>query len=156
MDRRVKSREFSRYPNSNVISSGILASVEETIAFGKTLAGELSCGTVLCFTGDLGTGKTTLIKGIVEGLTGVEASSVTSPTFTYLQIYGKKPSVYHFDLYRLESEEDFLALGFEEFLFGDGICCIEWSERIARLLPESVKRIHLEHINESERMISLI
>lgn len=129
------------------------ADVEETIAFGKKLAEGLTPGAILCFFGELGAGKTTLIKGIVSGLTGVAPEEVSSPTFVYLNIYGGKIPVYHFDLYRLHGVDEFLGMGFEEYLFSDGVCCIEWSEKIVSILPESVHHLTLQHENKNSRKI---
>lgn len=135
-------------------------SAEETSQFGRKFARSLGPGAILCFFGDLAAGKTTLIKGIVEELTGLSSDQVSSPTFTYLHIYpGPAIHVYHFDLYRLRDEEEFLAMGFEEILRaqGDakGVCCLEWSERITALLPPDVIRITLSHLGENRRSIEV-
>lgn len=114
----------------------------------------MEAGAVICLFGDLGAGKTTLIKGIVSALTQTVPEEVCSPTFAYLNIYEGKCPVYHFDLYRLEDEEAFLSLGFEEFLFSNGVCCIEWSERIAALLPPRTIRVTLTHVAEERREIT--
>ncbi len=131
----------------------ITTSAEETIAWGKELAKELRPGAVVCLFGDLGAGKTTLIKGIVEAVTGNNADSVCSPTFSYLNIYPGPCPVYHFDLYRLQDAEDFISMGFEEYLLGEGICCVEWSERIETILPSHCLKISLEYGGEEERKI---
>lgn len=130
-------------------------SAEATQAFGQTLARHLKPGTILCFFGDLAAGKTTLIKGIVQELTGIPKDQVSSPTFTYLHIYPGDINVYHFDLYRLKDEDEFLSMGFEEMLRANGVCCIEWSERIAALLPPDVLRITLTHAGEDRRTIEV-
>lgn len=134
---------------------GITDSQEETIAFGKKIGQQLGSGSIVCLWGDLGAGKTTLIKGIVEGITGLPHGEVRSPTFTYLNIYANDTSlpVYHFDLYRLNDAEEFLSLGFEEFLFGEGICCIEWSEKIRSILPETCLHLLLSYEGENRRSI---
>src|ERR1700722_4422987 len=88
-------------------------SPEETLSYGRELGRAAKKNSIFCFFGDLGAGKTTLIKGIVEGATGVAASNVSSPTFVYLNIYSSpKMSLYHFDLYRLKNEREFLSMGF--------------------------------------------
>ena len=109
------------------------SSREEMLAFGQKLSHEITDGDVVCFSGDLGAGKTTLIKGIISGLTGCDVDDVTSPTFTYLIEYGR---VVHFDLYRLNGIEQFAQMGFEEYFNPRHICLIEWPERIAGNLPE--------------------
>ena len=111
------------------------ASAEETIAIGQEIGNRAGPGAVICLFGDLGAGKTTLIKGIVSALTDVMPEDVCSPTFAYLAIYEGKCPVYHFDLYRLKDAEAFLSLGFEEYLFSQGVCCLEWSERVTPILP---------------------
>ena len=131
------------------------ASADETSLFGKKLARLLPVDAVVCFFGDLGAGKTTLIKGIIAERTQVSELDVTSPTYTYLQSYGLAHHfVHHFDLYRLNGEEDFLAFGFDEYL-GNGCCCIEWSEKIASLIPETAYRVTLTHLDETHRLIEV-
>lgn len=133
----------------------ILKSREETIAFGQTLGRSLEPNAVLCFFGDLGAGKTTLIKGVVHGVTGLSPEEVTSPTFAYLNIYGNELPVYHFDLYRLSELDEFLSLGFEEYLFAGGVTCIEWSEKIAPILPKDAIKLFLFHESETTRRVEI-
>ena len=128
-------------------------SAEETFLFGQQYAKKLFPNTVLCFKGDLGAGKTTMIKGIVAGITDVSADKVSSPTFVYLNIYGDDKKVYHFDLYRMKDVDQFLSMGFDEYFFADGVCCIEWSERIENALPSDAITIALSHHGEHERQI---
>ncbi len=128
-------------------------SVDETIALGKRLGETLASGAVLCLHGDLGAGKTHLIKGIVHGATQVPPEEVCSPTFVYLGIYRGAKTVYHFDLYRLGDEDEFLSMGFDEY-FGSGICCIEWPERIAGILPAGAIHVTLEHRGEQLRQLT--
>ncbi len=128
-------------------------SPEETISWGRTFGETLHPGTILCLHGDLAAGKTTLIKGIAEGFAGCDRDEVNSPTFVYLNIYQGDRNVYHFDLYRLTKEEEFLRMGFDDYLFTDGICCIEWSEKIANLLPEECLHLELRPEGENKRTI---
>lgn len=131
-------------------------SAAETAAIGRQVGQTLPPRTVVCLFGDLGAGKTTFIKGLVAGATGVDPDEVHSPTFVYLSIYeGQKP-VYHFDLYRLRDIDEFLSMGFDEYFDAEGICCIEWSERIARYLPAKSMRVQLEHAGEDKRTITII
>jgi len=138
--------------------SRITDSPEETLAFGQALGKKLVPDTVLALTGELGAGKTLLIKGIVWGATGIAPEEVNSPTFVYLNIYGQETQkpVYHFDLYRLRNPDEFLSLGFEEYFLAQGLCCIEWSERIKSILPPNHLTIALSHAGDKSRLIEII
>jgi tRNA threonylcarbamoyladenosine biosynthesis protein TsaE len=133
-------------------------SPEETKNFGKDLSKKLIPGTVVALTGPLGSGKTVLVQGICVGL-GVE-KTVTSPTFVIINEYpgslNQSPIwVYHFDLYRLESVEEFLGLGYEEYFYGKGVTLIEWAEKIKEFLPKKRMEINLKILSESEREICI-
>ncbi len=116
-------------------------SAEETEQFGHKLARQLKPGDVLAFFGDLGSGKTTLIKGICRGLEIEE--NITSPTFTLINEYSGRFPVYHFDFYRIVSSQEVWELGCDEYFYGDGISLIEWADKIPDLLPEKRTEIHL-------------
>jgi tRNA threonylcarbamoyladenosine biosynthesis protein TsaE len=130
-------------------------SVEETQALGARLAETLDAGAVLALCGDLGTGKTHLVKGLAEGL-GIPPSTVRSPTFTILHTYeeGRRP-LYHFDAYRVQTPDEFVELGFEEYVHGEGITCIEWADRVASLLPPHTLYLTLTHVDAHRRRIAL-
>jgi len=131
-------------------------SAEETIAFGRTLASELSPGIVL-LRGELGAGKTTLVKGIAEGFEAARAEDVTSPTFTLIHEYrGPRVTLYHIDLYRIDTERELETLGLDDLLAPSSILLIEWGEKFARLQRDKNAEIILEHIGESDRKISRI
>jgi tRNA threonylcarbamoyladenosine biosynthesis protein TsaE len=130
-------------------------SADETIEIAYRLGKNLETNSVLCFFGDLGAGKTTFIKGLVKGINEAE-TEISSPTFVYLNIYPGSKTVYHFDLYRLRDADEFLSMGFDEFLTAGGICCIEWSERIRDLLPAHCVQISLEHVSENSRTITIL
>lgn len=134
------------------MTTRVTNSAEETVELGKELGKSLNPNSVLCFFGDLGAGKTTLIRGIVEG--AANYLGVSSPTFVYLNVYRGDQTVYHFDLYRLEGEDEFVNMGFDDLFDSGGICCIEWSERITSLLPKEVVRVELKHAGEDKREIS--
>ncbi|MBQ1484235.1 MAG: tRNA (adenosine(37)-N6)-threonylcarbamoyltransferase complex ATPase subunit type 1 TsaE [Firmicutes bacterium] len=127
---------------------------EETERFGLELAGELKAGDVIALTGDLGAGKTTLAKSIAKGL-GVR-ENVTSPTFTIVCEYmsGRLP-LFHFDLYRIGSEEEAFEAGLEEYFSRGGVSVIEWAERVPGLIPDDARVIVLEYgEKEDERILS--
>jgi tRNA threonylcarbamoyladenosine biosynthesis protein TsaE len=109
-------------------------SAEATAAFGADAARRTQAGDVFALVGDLGAGKTQFVKGFV-GATGSDAV-VTSPTFTLVHEYGGgRLPVYHFDFYRLDTPEAVLAIGFDDYVYGDGVCLIEWADRFPELLP---------------------
>lgn len=130
-------------------------SAEETMALGHAFGAQLRPNSIICFFGDLGAGKTTFIKGLVAGLTGHPEMEVQSPTFVYLNIYKGGKTVYHFDLFRLPSEKEFLDLGFDEYLDANGICCIEWAERITPVLPPHSIKISMAYQAPESRLITI-
>lgn len=130
-------------------------SPEETMAFGRCLGSALQAGDVICISGELGAGKTHLTKGIARGLGIVDA--ITSPTYTILQIYEGKIPLYHFDLYRVEDAGELYDIGFEEYVFGQGACIIEWADKFGESMPRERLVISLEYGDnaEIERSIKL-
>ncbi|WP_243373901.1 tRNA (adenosine(37)-N6)-threonylcarbamoyltransferase complex ATPase subunit type 1 TsaE [Geotalea sp. SG265] len=129
-------------------------SVQETISAGKRLGALLGAGDFLALTGELGAGKTQFAKGIAEGLGVDPATPITSPTYTLLNIYPGRVPFYHFDLYRLQGSEDLLDLGFEEYFHGDGVCLVEWAERLEETLPEDHLLITMSHDGDDCRTLS--
>ncbi|MGI6747877.1 MAG: tRNA (adenosine(37)-N6)-threonylcarbamoyltransferase complex ATPase subunit type 1 TsaE [Anaerovoracaceae bacterium] len=124
----------------------------DTKRFGIELAQKLKPGDIVALIGDIGTGKTTLTKSIAEGLGITEM--ITSPTFTIVQEYmsGRIP-LYHFDVYRLNSEEEMYELGYEEYFFGKGVCVVEWADKILELIPQDSIIIRIEYgTNEEQRI----
>lgn len=117
------------------------SSAAETIAFGRALAERLGPGTVVAFYGDLGSGKTTMIKGVAAGL-GV-SETVRSPSFVIVTEYQGRLPVYHIDLYRLDDPAALEGIGLEEYLLGDGVCLVEWAERAEKLLPADTIQVRL-------------
>lgn len=129
-------------------------SENETRAIALDLAAELKPGDMVCLYGDLGCGKTTFSKAAIEALGVTEM--VTSPTFTIVREYEGRLPVYHFDVYRVHSEEDMFEIGYEEYFYGKGVCFIEWAELIEDLLPDRVYRIYLQYTDEEDgRMIRI-
>ncbi|SHF16786.1 tRNA threonylcarbamoyladenosine biosynthesis protein TsaE [Fodinibius roseus] len=111
-------------------------SPEETIAAGRRFAARLEAGDVVCLAGGLGAGKTHLVKGIAAGL-AIDPDRVQSPTYTLIHEYEGEGGLvlYHFDCYRMSSPQEAREIGAEEYFYGEGICVIEWPERIAALIP---------------------
>lgn len=134
----------------------ITNSPEETTALGKKVAKLIKPGTVVALSGNLGSGKTTFLKGFTAGMGLKNADAVTSPTFSLMHIYDSNPRIYHFDLYRLESEKEVLNIGFEEFVSDtEAITCVEWAEKAPGLMPASTVRIVFSVEGENERKIVL-
>jgi|WetSurMetagenome_2_1015567.scaffolds.fasta_scaffold272170_2 tRNA threonylcarbamoyladenosine biosynthesis protein TsaE len=118
-------------------------SEDATVQAGKEFSRRLVSGAIVAFYGELGTGKTRFIKGVCQGLSVQE--HVTSPTFTIVNEYrGADFPVYHFDFYRINALSEMQEIGFDEYLGGDGVCLIEWADRIAGLLPPERFDIHLQ------------
>lgn len=127
----------------------------ETRSIGSQIAKLLPKNAIVCFFGDLGAGKTTFIKGLASALSECPIEEISSPTYTYLNIYSGVIPVYHFDLYRLKGQEEFLHMGFDDFFDAGGICCIEWAERIPELIPDGAWKVTLTHMNSEQRQIEL-
>jgi tRNA threonylcarbamoyladenosine biosynthesis protein TsaE len=130
-------------------------SAEETHSLGKLFGESLSAGAIIAFFGDLGAGKTTFIRGLIEGIGDIDIRTVCSPTFTFLNIYNGSKRVFHFDLYRLPREEEFFAAGFDEYFQSNGICCIEWAEKIVSSLPAHAFSVTLSYLGERARQIEI-
>ena len=131
------------------------ASEEETIALGERLARTLPRGATVLLIGNLGAGKTTLAKGIVQGLGAAAAEEVSSPTFTLIHEYGAPPAVYHVDLYRLESARDAATLGLDELFDTPALVLVEWGERFPELMPPDRIEIRLRALKGDEREIEV-
>jgi len=136
----------------NIISD----SSGRTRAIGKKIGCRVKPGDIICLFGELGSGKTVLAKGVALGL-GIDKSKVISPSFVLLRqhLKGRLP-LYHFDLYRLKSCEDIQGVGYEEYLFGQGVSVIEWADRLKYLLPKEYLKIELEVAGTSRRRLKLI
>ena len=134
----------------------ITRSAEETIRWGREFATRLKAPLLVLLTGELGSGKTTLTKGIVAGLGAATEDEVTSPTFTLVHVYGGAAKVYHGDLYRIESLHDFETLGLEDVFAAPAVVILEWSEKFPLESPWPQIRLRLEHLGGDCRRISLI
>src|SRR5215204_4266126 len=114
-----------------------------TEAFGRRLGALLFPGAVIALVGQLGAGKTHLTRAIAEGLGVRNPAAVNSPTFVLIQEYPARLPVYHFDAYRLTGPREFAELGVDEYFRGDGVCVVEWADRVAATLPDDHLRIEI-------------
>jgi len=128
-------------------------SVEETVALGRELGKRLMPGDFIALIGDLGSGKTHFVQGVAEGDDMPAEVCVTSPSYTLLNEYSGRVPLYHFDLYRLHGDGDIQELGFEEYFYGDGVCLVEWAERLDQELPEENLKIVFSQLDETSRKI---
>lgn len=130
-------------------------SPKETIDFSKRIGRKLKPGDTIALIGDLGSGKTTFVKGLALGL-GNRKAVVSSPSFVIVKEYnsGRLP-LYHVDLYRLRRLADVDSIGLEEYIGSDGVCVIEWAERAEGFLPKGCIRVKFEHVDEKTRRIEI-
>jgi tRNA threonylcarbamoyladenosine biosynthesis protein TsaE len=133
----------------------ITRSADETTDWGRQFATRLTPPVLVLLYGELGSGKTTLTKGIVAGLGAASEDEVTSPTFTLVHVYGHAAKVYHADLYRIENFHDFETLGLEEVFGKPAVVILEWAERFPLNSPWPQIRIRLEHLGEDRRRLSV-
>lgn len=137
-------------------SEFISSSAEETIRWGRELASQLKPAVIVLLSGDLGSGKTTLTKGIVAGLGAAAEEDVTSPTFTLVHAYHNHARIYHVDLYRVEQFHDFETLGLEDIFAEPAILIVEWPERFPVRADWPIVRVRLEHLGRDRRKISIM
>jgi tRNA threonylcarbamoyladenosine biosynthesis protein TsaE len=130
-------------------------SPEETVNFGRELAKEFQPPCLVLLEGELGSGKTTLVKGILSSLASIPEDEVTSPSFTLVHEYGLEAKVYHVDLYRVEGARDLATLGLEDLLGQDATVLIEWGEKFGEDVPRPCVRIRFEHLGRDERRITV-
>jgi len=127
---------------------------DQTRRLGNRLGELMEGGEVICLTGELGTGKTCLAQGIGAGLGVVDR--ITSPTFTLINEYrGGRLTLYHVDLYRIVDAKAALAFGLDDYMYGEGVCAIEWAERVREVWPEELLLVSLRHIDETKRGVTL-
>ena len=134
----------------------ITHSAEETVAWGRELARKLQPPVLILLSGELGSGKTTLTKGIVAGLNAATEDEVTSPTFTLIHEYGRGRRVFHGDLYRIENFHDFETLGLEDVFAKPAIVILEWSENFPLKTPWPQIRLQLQHLGGDARKITVV
>ncbi|MBZ5531386.1 MAG: tRNA (adenosine(37)-N6)-threonylcarbamoyltransferase complex ATPase subunit type 1 TsaE [Acidobacteriia bacterium] len=131
-------------------------SADETTELGRKLAGELKPGSIVLLRGDLGAGKTTLVKGIAEGFHAAEAEAVTSPTFTLIHEYrGPEVTVFHIDLYRIDTQRQLDTLALDDLMEPNTILLIEWGEKFPRFAQERDVEIAIEHKGGDDRLIKI-
>ncbi|MGB8130290.1 MAG: tRNA (adenosine(37)-N6)-threonylcarbamoyltransferase complex ATPase subunit type 1 TsaE [Candidatus Angelobacter sp.] len=131
-------------------------SAEETTELGRRLAGKLKPGTIVLLRGDLGAGKTTMVKGIAEGFNAAKAEDVTSPTFTLIHEYrGPEVTLFHIDLYRIDTQRELDTLALDDLMTPQSILLIEWGEKFQRFTKERDVEIAIEHRGGDERTIRI-
>jgi tRNA threonylcarbamoyladenosine biosynthesis protein TsaE len=128
-------------------------SAEETVEFGRRLATDLRPPCWVVLQGELGSGKTTLAKGIVSGLGAAQPDEVTSPSFTLVHEYGTDNRVYHVDLYRIQDVSELATLGLEDLLGQQVTTIVEWGERMGEHLPVPRLLVQMEYLSDEERRI---
>ena len=137
------------------VSEFVSHSSEETIAKGREIAAGLRPPVMVMLSGELGSGKTTLTKGIISGLGAAPEEDVTSPTFTLVHVFHNHCKVYHVDLYRVENFQDLESLGLEDALGEQAVIIVEWSERFASRTDWPRVEIRLEHAGGDSRRIAI-
>ena len=131
-------------------------SPEETIALGRKLAGSLTPPQLVLLRGDLGAGKTTLVKGIAAAFGAAEEEDVTSPTFTLIHEYrGPAASLFHIDLYRIDTQRELDTLALDDLISENSILLIEWGEKFPRFVRERDMEIALERVGENDRIVKV-
>jgi tRNA threonylcarbamoyladenosine biosynthesis protein TsaE len=126
----------------------------QTEEIGSLLGSMLAKGDVVALSGELGTGKTTLVRGMARGI-GLEEGEVASPSFTLVNEYGGPLRLFHIDLYRLTDEKELISIDFEEYLTADGVVVIEWADRIPQAVPHDALWIMLRYLNDDSREMLL-
>ena len=138
-------------------SEYVTHSAEETIALGRELVERLSPPKMVVLTGELGAGKTTIIKGIAEGLKAEAQENVTSPTFTLVHEYrGPSATLYHIDLYRVDSQRQLETLGVDDLRDDRSLILLEWGEKFERFRTEADAEIRIDRTGENDRKITLL
>lgn len=151
----LKKKQQDSEPLSVPKTTLLSASAEETKTLAQNFAQILKPGSILALHGELGAGKTTFVKGLIPALCGLQENLIQSPTFNYLNVFEVAPPIYHFDLYRIKNAYAFLEMGFLDYFDGEGICLIEWPERINALLPPHTIHIEIFHVDSKKRQIDV-
>jgi tRNA threonylcarbamoyladenosine biosynthesis protein TsaE len=127
------------------------ADLMATESFGRRLAELLFPGAVVALVGPLGAGKTHLVRALAEGLGVADSRVVSSPTFVLIQEYDARLPIYHFDAYRLKNPAEFANLGIEEYFAGEGVCLIEWADRVEKYMPLEHLRVEIAITGQTSR-----
>ncbi len=134
-----------------------VSSADQTLKLGEIIGKSLKPGTIIALTGELGAGKSVLVKGIAKGLQVEEEPN--SPTFVIMNCYEGRLPLFHFDLYRVADEDELIAMGYEEFFFGEGVAAVEWADRVPGIFPEEAIEIGItipeEEESENSRNINI-
>ena len=133
-----------------------LRNLAATTALGRRLGGLLFPGAVVALVGPLGAGKTHLVRAVAEGLGIADSRVVSSPTFVLIQEYDARLPVYHFDAYRLRGPGEFFDLGAHEYFEGNGVCLVEWADRVEACLPAEHLRVVIEVTGETSRRLTFL
>lgn len=141
-------------PDPQSTQTIVLANLEETGRFGKWLGSIAVAGDIITLAGELGAGKTTLTQSIGLGLQVPAGSYITSPTFSLLHEYPGRIPLYHMDLYRLSCDE-IIELGFEDYLYGEGLSVVEWPDRLEEIMPRDRLQIEIFMASETARTVHL-
>lgn len=138
---------------SSILADRLTHSAEETVLFGREIAVYFEPPCLVLLEGDLGAGKTTLVKGIVAGLGVASEDEVSSPSFTLVHEYGPAGTVYHADLYRIEGARDLATLGLEDLSGQAATVLVEWGEKLGDNAPRPCIKIRMEHLGSDNRRI---
>jgi len=145
----------STIENRQLVAERITHSPEETVRFGREMAVHLKPPCLVLLEGDLGAGKTTLVKGIVAGLGAASEDEVTSPSFTLVHEYGSGGQVFHADLYRLDGARDISTLGLDDLSGRTATVLVEWGEKLGDNAPRPCIKIRMEHLASDDRRIRI-
>ncbi len=127
----------------------------DTLAIAKSLAKNISPADIIGLFGELGSGKTVFVKGFASGL-GIQPDHIISPTFILIRQHRGRLDLFHFDLYRLDTPDDILKLGYEEYLYGEGVSVIEWAQRLGCLLPKEMLKIRIKILGKNKRCLEFL
>jgi tRNA threonylcarbamoyladenosine biosynthesis protein TsaE len=125
-----------------------------TYELGVKIGKHLKNGDVLSINGELGAGKTHMTKGIAKGLDVDDY--ITSPSFTILNVYEGRIPLFHFDVYRIDDIREMYDIGFDEYLYGDGVCVVEWGTIVSELLPDDTIKIYINKLDDNTREIEIL